>query len=154
MKRISVLGISPLLLALVACGGGDSASDSAPASSESSEPPAAAEPAPAATASAADWFQIDEGSMTVTINLVAGSTTDNNSWNFNGYYNGNATITVPEGYTVNVNFTSRGGQLSLTDSQAKANLLGTITQGPLELNGTPMAQQSPANIVSQGNISR
>jgi hypothetical protein len=55
---------------------------------------------------------------------------------------------------VNVNFTSRGGHLSLTESQAKATLLGTITHGPLELNGTPMGEEAPANIVSQGNISR
>ncbi len=55
---------------------------------------------------------------------------------------------------VNVNFTSRGDHLSLTESQAKATLLGTITHGPLELNGTPMGEEAPANIVSQGNISR
>jgi hypothetical protein len=55
---------------------------------------------------------------------------------------------------VNVNFTSRGDHLSLTASQAQATLLGTITHGPLELNGSPMGEQPPANIVSHGNISR
>ncbi len=55
---------------------------------------------------------------------------------------------------VNVNFTSRGGHLSLTESQAKATLLGTITHGPLELNGMPMGEEASGNIVSQGNISR
>jgi sulfocyanin len=108
MKRISALGTTPLLLALIACGGGDSGdSESAPAS-ESAEPaPAAAPAAEPAAPVAADWFQIDEGAMTVTLDITAGATTDNNSWNFNGAYNGSATVTVPEGYTVTVNFTNQ-----------------------------------------------
>ncbi|WP_425153915.1 sulfocyanin-like copper-binding protein [Candidatus Palauibacter sp.] len=50
---------------------------------------------------------IDERSRTVTIDLVAGSTDSNNRWNFNGYANGEATVVVPEGYTVTVNFENR-----------------------------------------------
>ncbi len=103
MKRSIKLGTTPLFLALIACGGGEPASE-APATEAASEP--AAEPAAEAAPAAADWFQIDEATQTVTLNLIAGSTTDNNSWNFNGFYNGNATVTVPEGYTVNVNFSN------------------------------------------------
>ena len=55
---------------------------------------------------------------------------------------------------INVNFSSRGDHLILTESEAKATLLGTITHGPLELNGTPMGEQPPANIVSQGSVRR
>lgn len=110
MKRITKLGTTPLLLAFVACGGGDS-SEGAPASQAASEP--AAQPAAAAAApSAADWFHIDEASKTVTLDIVAGATTDNNSWNFNGHYNGDATVTVPEGYTVNVNFSNHDANMA------------------------------------------
>ena len=41
---------------------------------------------------------------TVTIDIVAGQTDANNHWNFNGHSKGDATIVVPEGYTVTVNF--------------------------------------------------
>ena len=41
-----------------------------------------------------------------TLDISAGSTDANNHWNFNGYFGGNATITVPEGYTVTINFTN------------------------------------------------
>lgn len=107
MKHPIKLGTTPLFLALFACGGGEPASE-APATEAASQPAAAAAAAPAA----ADWFQIDEASQTVTLNLVAGSTTDNNSWNFNGFYNGNATVTVPEGYTVNVNFSNSDANMA------------------------------------------
>ena len=103
MKRIAALGTTPLFLALMACGGGDAGTDEAPAGAATEEAP----PAEAAEAAPADWFQIDEGAQTVTLTLIAGATADNNSWNFNGYYNGNATVTVPEGYTVTVNFTNQ-----------------------------------------------
>ena len=110
MKRSIKLGTTPLFLALFACGGGEPASE-APATEAAGEP-AAAEPAEAAAPAAADWFQIDEAGQTVTLNIVAGSTTDNNSWNINGYYNGNATVTVPEGYTVTVNFSTEDANMA------------------------------------------
>ena len=56
---------------------------------------------------AADWISVDDGARTVTIDLVAGSTDANNRWNFNGYANGEATVVVPAGYTVTVNFENR-----------------------------------------------
>ncbi|WP_419195044.1 glycosyl hydrolase family 28-related protein [Novipirellula herctigrandis] len=55
---------------------------------------------------------------------------------------------------VNVNFTSRGKHLRLSESQGKATLLGTITRGPLELNSKPISDQLPTKIVNQGNLSR
>jgi hypothetical protein len=55
---------------------------------------------------------------------------------------------------VNVNFTRRGNHLSLSQSEANATLLGTITQGPLELKGIPMSEEVPIHIVSEGNVSR
>ena len=38
----------------------------------------------------------------MNLTVTAGSTPDNNYWNFNGYINGQIAITVPEGYTVNL----------------------------------------------------
>jgi sulfocyanin len=89
-----------LLFGVAACGGDGEAP--APAA----EQPAAGQPAAAAEASA-DWFVVDEAAQTVTINLIAGSTSANNHWNYNGLYGGAGTITVPEGYTVTVNFENR-----------------------------------------------
>ena len=55
----------------------------------------------------ADWIVVDEGAQTVTIDLIAGETDANNRWNFNGYANGEATVVVPVGFTVTVNFENR-----------------------------------------------
>lgn len=53
-----------------------------------------------------DWISVDEQNETVTLDLVAGSSSANNNWNFNGYYaNGNnARVVVPQGYEVTINF--------------------------------------------------
>ena len=44
--------------------------------------------------------------MSVTIELTAGQTADNNYWNFNGFYGGTGEIVVPAGYSVTINFTN------------------------------------------------
>lgn len=51
-----------------------------------------------------DWMSVDRDAKTVTLEIIAGKTDALNNWNFNGYAQGNATITVPEGYTVNLTF--------------------------------------------------
>jgi len=88
------------LLSLAACGG----DGGAPAPQTSDSAPAEA---PVAAPASSDWFQVDEAARTVTIDLVAGQTSANNYWNFNGYYGGTGNITVPEGFTVTLNFTNR-----------------------------------------------
>lgn len=50
-----------------------------------------------------DWFQVDEDAETVTLDLVAGETSANNYWNFNGMVAGEAIIRVPADYEVTVN---------------------------------------------------
>lgn len=103
MKRSTISAMLPLAaFSLFACGGGDSSDTPSPAPAPA---PAAAAPSavPAAPASV-DWITVDEGAGTVVIDLVAGSTDSNNRWNFNGYANGDATVVVPEGYTVTLNF--------------------------------------------------
>lgn len=151
MKRFTKLGTTPLLLALLACGGGEPASE-APATEAAGE--AAAEPAPAAP-QAADWFQIDEANQTVTLDVVAGSTTDNNSWNFNGFYNGNATVTVPEGYAVTINFSnqdpnmahsvgvdSRTGNFPPNFTDPTPAFAGAISSDPTSLTAATMPGES------------
>lgn len=51
-----------------------------------------------------EWFQVDNEAQTVTIDLTAGTTQDNNYWNFNGFYGGTGEIVVPQGYEVTINF--------------------------------------------------
>lgn len=98
MKHLAALS---LVAVLAACGGGE------PADNAASQPEAAA-PAPAAAAAAQgemtmpDWFHVDDANRTVHMTITAGLTPDKNHWNFNGAYDGNMTITVPEGYTVTV----------------------------------------------------
>ena len=51
-----------------------------------------------------DWMQVDHDAQTVTMEIVAGTTDENRSWNFNGYYDGNVEIVVPEGYEITIDF--------------------------------------------------
>lgn len=102
MNRLSA--ISTALFLLAACGGGEPAQEEAPAQSEVSEQPEAA--ASAAQLSMPEWYQIDREAMTVTLDVRAGSTQENNNWNFNGYFGGDGEIVVPEGYEVTINFTN------------------------------------------------
>ena len=104
MKRFSMIGsAAALTVAIAACGGGDAGSD-APAPAPAPAPAATPTAAPSAGPAAADWVTVDESAQTVTINLIAGETTANVSWNYNGYSKGEATVVVPVGYTVTINF--------------------------------------------------
>lgn len=97
MKRTALSTALLLALTAAACGGSDAAEEA-----PMEEAPVAAEPAAMAST---DWFQIDDASQTVTLDITAGSTPDMNYWNFNGYTKANpGTITVPMGYTVVLNF--------------------------------------------------
>jgi sulfocyanin len=63
--------------------------------------------APAAGAAGdVDWMRVDEAAKRVEFDVVAGLTPTNGSWNFNGYANGDLTITVPVGWSVVMNFTN------------------------------------------------
>lgn len=52
------------------------------------------------------WMTVDESAKTVTMEIEAGQTDANNRWNFNGLYAGEGSITVPQGYTVTIDFTN------------------------------------------------
>jgi hypothetical protein len=66
---------------------------------------AARSPAPAVQAdSGSKWVSYDPGSNTVTFQLDAGAPSGNGPFNFDGYSNGKATLVVPPGSTVIMNF--------------------------------------------------
>jgi sulfocyanin len=49
-------------------------------------------------------MEIDRSANTVRLEIVAGASDPNNRWNFNGYARGQATITVPRGYEITIEF--------------------------------------------------
>jgi uncharacterized cupredoxin-like copper-binding protein len=53
-----------------------------------------------------DWMMVDATARTVTMEIRAGGTDVNNYWNFNGLYAGHGSISVPQGYSVTINFTN------------------------------------------------
>jgi uncharacterized cupredoxin-like copper-binding protein len=92
--------MTAVLFGLAACGGSEPAQTGGEAPAES----APAE-APASSAlTVPSWMTVDEAGMTVTLEIAAGQTADNNYWNYNGYYGGAGEIVVPAGYTVTINF--------------------------------------------------
>ena len=103
MKAFKLIPAAALFL--VACGGGEPA-DSGASDAPATEPAAAAAPAgpaaPTGPMTIPDWYQVDHDAQTVNLTVVAGSTPDNNYWNFNGAIRGQLAITVPEGYEVTI----------------------------------------------------
>lgn len=95
---------------LVACGGGEPATDDAGGDGMSA-PPTTSQPTaptpPSGPMTMPEWFALDGNAETVDITLVAGQTSDNNYWNFNGVLRGGQAITVPVGYTVTITLENR-----------------------------------------------
>lgn len=98
-----------------------------------------------------NWMQVNEDQRTVTIDLVAGSTSANNYWNFNGYYGGQGHVTVPEGYEVTINLRNEdpnmGHSLGVGERQAQypANFTqvtpafeGAVTPNPTSMTESTM----------------
>lgn len=98
MKRFA-LGM--MALSIAACGGGEPADDDASMDQPAEAPQAEA---PAGELMMPDWYQMDGND--VTLDITAGLTDTGNFWNYNGYQNGELTITVPEGANVTINFTN------------------------------------------------
>jgi uncharacterized cupredoxin-like copper-binding protein len=135
-----------LLIGIAACGGDGEAP--APATQQPADQPAAAD-------TSADWFTVDEAARTVTIDLVAGSTSANNHWNFNGLYGGRGAITVPEGYTVTINFENRDPAMAhsvgvgermatypTNFSDPQAVFAGAMSSNPTSMTDATMPGQS------------
>ncbi|MEX2530055.1 MAG: sulfocyanin-like copper-binding protein [Gemmatimonadota bacterium] len=94
--RIKALTLALFVgVAVVGCG---DASEQQPASETPAETAA-----PAAGLTDADWFVVDHDAQTVEIDLVAGQSSQNNYWNYNGAFGGAGQVTVPAGYEVTIN---------------------------------------------------
>lgn len=107
MKRLFAYGTAfALVLTFAACGGGEPGGEEGAAVEEGEAPAPAAEEAPGAI-TMPGWFSHDEAAGTVTLNLIAGETTGNNSWNYNGYYGGEGEIFVPVGAEVTIHQENR-----------------------------------------------
>jgi sulfocyanin len=123
MKRFATLS---LVVALAACSGGKSSSNEASASQPDTQP--ATQPEAQATQAAApsgpmtmpDWYKKDDATKTVSLDITAGATDANNHWNFNGGTHGDIAITVPEGYTVKIDFQNH--------DPAMAHSMGIVAQ--------------------------
>lgn len=103
MRKLTFTSI--LALGLAACGG-DTA-DQTPPATPAAQPEAPAAPAAPAVLSVPEWMTVDAAARTVTMTIVAGQSSANNYWNFNGNFGGTGGITVPEGYTVTINLENR-----------------------------------------------
>lgn len=105
MKVFKIIPVVGLFLA--ACGGGEPADTPQTDDAATPEPAATAEPEiPSGELAMPDWYAVDHDAQTVTLDIVAGSDPSNNYWNYNGAINGEWAITVPEGYTVTINFSN------------------------------------------------
>jgi sulfocyanin len=138
MRR--TVGLSSALvfaLSALACGGSEEATETPPA-----EAPAAP---PAAAAPANDWVTADDAAKTVTIDLVAGQGTANNNWNFNGHAQGNATVTVPTGYSVTINFSNQDPNM--------AHSAGVIAKPEGAWSATPSTTPSFAGAITSNPTS-
>jgi sulfocyanin len=66
-------------------------------------------PATAAQELVPTWMTVDAGAHKVTIDVVAGFNPNNSKWNFNGYYDGDITVVVPQGWEVEIALTHQDG---------------------------------------------
>ena len=102
MRYASRLIITAAAVAAIGCGG------KAGSNQQEAAPPAAPGGAAGGAATAAgtmpDWMQVDNAAKTVTMTIDGGQPGGTSQWNFNGHSNGEATITVPQGYAVTVHF--------------------------------------------------
>jgi sulfocyanin len=53
------------------------------------------------------WMTVDTDAHRVTMDVVAGFNPNNSNWNFNGYYDGDMTVVVPEGWQVEITLIHR-----------------------------------------------
>ncbi len=135
MKRIPLFGTALLFTAAtVACGGSDAGNGGAATEAPPAETPAANSGMETSGGEmvSTDWFQIDDGNRTVTIDVTAGATNAQNYWNFNGFTQGNGSITVPQGYDVVINFTNSDPNMahSLGIEEWRDTYGGTVEVSP------------------------
>lgn len=153
-------------VAFSACGGGEP--EQAPAGGTSAPAAAPADAPPTGPMTIPDWFHVDAAARSVHMVITAGSIPDNNYWNFNGAIRGSTAITVPEGYTVTIEFTNRDPNMahSIGVSTETANFsvpptptpvfAGAISQNPGSMiDGTMPGETENVTFVAEraGNYS-
>lgn len=139
-------------MAVLACGGEQAGQDGGEQAPEADQQEAAQ---PQGELTMPDWMTVDEEAQTVTLELVAGQTDDNNSWNYNGYHSGNATVVVPEGYEVTIDFEnadqvnphsvgvdSQVGDYPSVFEEATPAFEGAVTEGATEMASSTQPGQS------------
>lgn len=107
MRRFTTILSTILVAALWACGGeaGEDGTDMA-ADDTLAMADHDMDDMDSGAMSTPDWMTVDATAQTVTMDIRAGSTDVNNYWNYNGMYAGNGSISVPQGYSVTINFTN------------------------------------------------
>ena len=98
-----------VLLSVAACGGGggDGGQETTRSEETGAQPAAESTAGDRATPTEMtmpDWIQVDRTASTATLEVVAGKTDANNSWNFNGYADGEVVVVVPVDYEITVDF--------------------------------------------------
>jgi len=149
--------ITPLVALLAVACGGDTPADDSSNAGPAAQPAAATPAGPAAPTGAVtvpDWYTVDHEARTVDLSIVAGTSPANNFWNFNGFMRGQIAIVVPEGYTVNVEFTNRDPNMahSVGISSERSNFMtppaptpvfaGAITENPQSMLEATMPGES------------
>lgn len=117
MRKTLAAVLALAFFGVAACGGGGDQAGAEQSAQESGQQEAAAQQASesggemsgqqeAGELTMPDWMTVDEQNQTVTMEIIAGSTSANNNWNYNGYHAGgnNARIVVPQGYEITINF--------------------------------------------------
>ena len=149
MKRTAFS--TALMLGLAACGGGESA-DAGAEMDTASEAPAAEAAAPSTEVTMPSWYQ--QNGENVTLDIVAGATSAGNYWNFNGAVQGEMTIYVPVGSTVNVNFSNQdpnmahsiGISANFDTAPAMIDAVpvfeGAISENPADMAGATLPGES------------
>ena len=100
------------------------------------------------------WMTVEAGARKVAMDVVAGFNANNSSWNFNGYYGGNATVVVPAGWDVRITLTNRDGDVphSLVVIDAPASLDDLPLQAGRAQVAIPRAySKSPEQGISAGD---
>lgn len=162
MRKILAAGTAVLFsLTAAACGGGGQANQQA-ASSNMSQQASGQQMASSDTStsggqaamgqlSVPSWMKVDKSAKTVTMDVTAGESTNNNGWNYNGYFNGDATIVVPQGYKVTINFHNKdqANPHSLAISTDKPPFPATFSEAHLAFPGAETPGSMQMNTATQ-----
>jgi uncharacterized cupredoxin-like copper-binding protein len=106
MRKFTTILSTILVAGLWACGGQNGEEGMEADTTAMEDTTAMAEPEMGGAMSTPEWMTVDATAMTVTMDIQAGASDVNNYWNFNGLYAGHGSISVPQGYSVTINFTN------------------------------------------------